>query len=50
VFVESIAELPEAILQIARGGDVVVTMGAGSIGGVAGALARGEVGRGKGEG
>jgi UDP-N-acetylmuramate--alanine ligase len=50
VFVESIGELPEAILQIVRDGDVVVTMGAGSIGGVAGALARGEAGRGKGEG
>jgi UDP-N-acetylmuramate--alanine ligase len=50
VFAESIGELPEAILQIVRDGDVVVTMGAGSIGGVAGALARGEAGRGKGEG
>jgi len=34
VFVESIADLPAAILQVARDGDVVVTMGAGSIGGV----------------
>jgi UDP-N-acetylmuramate--alanine ligase len=34
VFVESIADMPAAILQAARDGDVVVTMGAGSIGGV----------------
>jgi UDP-N-acetylmuramate--alanine ligase len=34
VFVEAIAEMPAAILQAARDGDVVVTMGAGSIGGV----------------
>jgi UDP-N-acetylmuramate--alanine ligase len=34
IFVESIADLPAAILQVARDGDVVVTMGAGSIGGV----------------
>jgi UDP-N-acetylmuramate--alanine ligase len=42
VFVEGVAELPAAILQVARDGDVVVTMGAGSIGGVAAHLARGE--------
>jgi len=40
VFVEAIAELPAAILQVARDGDVVVTMGAGSIGGVPAQLAR----------
>lgn len=34
LFVEQVAELPQAILQMARDGDVVVTMGAGSIGGV----------------
>ncbi len=34
VFVEQIAELPAAILDAARDGDVVLTMGAGSIGGV----------------
>jgi UDP-N-acetylmuramate--alanine ligase len=34
VFVESIADLPAAILQVARDGDVVITMGAGSIGAV----------------
>jgi UDP-N-acetylmuramate--alanine ligase len=35
VFVENVDDLDEAILAAARGGDVVVTMGAGSIGGVA---------------
>jgi UDP-N-acetylmuramate--alanine ligase len=34
-FVESPTELPEAILAIARAGDVVIVMGAGSIGQVA---------------
>jgi UDP-N-acetylmuramate--alanine ligase len=34
VFVEDIQQMPQAIMQMARGGDVVVTMGAGSIGGV----------------
>jgi UDP-N-acetylmuramate--alanine ligase len=34
LFVEEIAELPEAIRRIAADGDVVVTMGAGSIGNV----------------
>ena len=34
IFVERIAEVPEAILAAARPGDVVVTMGAGSVGGV----------------
>ena len=34
IFVEDIAEMPEAIRQAARDGDVVVTMGAGSIGAV----------------
>jgi UDP-N-acetylmuramate--alanine ligase len=34
VFVEQIADLPGAILDAARDGDVLVTMGAGSIGGV----------------
>ncbi|HKC45456.1 MAG TPA: UDP-N-acetylmuramate--L-alanine ligase, partial [Burkholderiales bacterium] len=40
VFVEAIADMPAAILQVARDGDVVVTMGAGSIGGVPAQLAR----------
>jgi UDP-N-acetylmuramate--alanine ligase len=34
VFVEDIAEMAGAIRRVARDGDVVVTMGAGSIGGV----------------
>jgi len=34
VFVEKIAELPAAILGLARDGDLVLTMGAGSIGNV----------------
>jgi UDP-N-acetylmuramate--alanine ligase len=34
VFVENIQDMPQAITQMARDGDVVVTMGAGSIGGV----------------
>jgi UDP-N-acetylmuramate--alanine ligase len=39
VFVEHIADLPSSILSIVRDGDVVLTMGAGSIGGVAGKVA-----------
>ena len=39
VFVEKVADLPTAIMAAARDGDVVLTMGAGSIGGVAGQLA-----------
>ncbi|HET7832768.1 MAG TPA: UDP-N-acetylmuramate--L-alanine ligase [Gallionella sp.] len=34
IFVEQIADMPQAIMQMAHDGDVVVTMGAGSIGGV----------------
>ncbi len=34
VFVENIADMPQTILQMAKDGDVVLTMGAGSIGGV----------------
>jgi len=34
VFVEDIADMPEAIRRVARDGDVVLTMGAGSIGNV----------------
>ena len=34
VFVEDINNMPQTILQMARDGDVVLTMGAGSIGGV----------------
>ena len=39
VFVEDIGELPEAIRRVAQDGDVVLTMGAGSIGNVAAQLA-----------
>jgi len=35
VYVEKIDELPRALIQIARDGDVIVTMGAGSIGSLA---------------
>lgn len=35
IFVEDIADMPSRVLEIARDGDVVLTMGAGSIGGVA---------------
>jgi len=34
VFVEDIQQMPEAIMQMASNGDVVITMGAGSIGNV----------------
>ncbi|HKX41124.1 MAG TPA: UDP-N-acetylmuramate--L-alanine ligase, partial [Burkholderiaceae bacterium] len=34
VFVDDIAEMPKAIVEHARGGDVVIAMGAGSIGSV----------------
>ena len=39
VFVEDISEMPDAIRRVARDGDVVVTMGAGSIGNVPAQLA-----------
>ncbi len=39
VFVEKIADLPAAVLAAAKDGDVVLTMGAGSIGGIAPQLA-----------
>jgi UDP-N-acetylmuramate--alanine ligase len=35
VFVEAIGDMPQSIIDTARDGDVVLTMGAGSIGGVA---------------
>ena len=38
VFVENIADLPQAVLGVVRDGDVVITMGAGSIGAVPGKL------------
>jgi UDP-N-acetylmuramate--alanine ligase len=39
IFVEAIDAMPQAIVEAARPGDVVITMGAGSIGQVAGRLA-----------
>ena len=41
VFVEQIAEMAGAVMHVARDGDVVVTMGAGSIGGVPRELSEG---------
>jgi UDP-N-acetylmuramate--alanine ligase len=38
VFVEDIAAMPQTILDTAQNGDVIITLGAGSIGGVAGKL------------
>jgi UDP-N-acetylmuramate--alanine ligase len=40
IFVEQIADMPQAILDVARDGDVVLAMGAGSISQVAARLAR----------
>ena len=39
IYVEDIAEMPAAIRRVARDGDVVLTMGAGSVGNVPGQLA-----------
>ena len=36
LFIDDVADLPEAIVQQARGGDVVIAMGAGTIGAVPG--------------
>jgi len=36
IFIDSVADLPDAIVQQARGGDVVIAMGAGTIGAVPG--------------
>lgn len=38
VFVETVAEMPQAILNLVRPGDVVLTMGAGTVGQVPGML------------
>jgi UDP-N-acetylmuramate--alanine ligase len=40
VFIDDVGTLPQAIIEAASDGDVVITMGAGSIGGVPGKLAR----------
>jgi UDP-N-acetylmuramate--alanine ligase len=41
LFVEQVAEVPRALAGVARDGDVIVTMGAGSIGGIPAQLAAG---------
>ncbi|WP_136413209.1 UDP-N-acetylmuramate--L-alanine ligase [Herbaspirillum sp. ST 5-3] len=41
IFVEDIADMPATIMNMAKDGDVVITMGAGSISGVPGKLAQG---------
>jgi UDP-N-acetylmuramate--alanine ligase len=38
LFIDKVDDLPQALIQIARAGDVIVTMGAGSIGAVAAEL------------
>jgi UDP-N-acetylmuramate--alanine ligase len=38
IFIEKVDELPQALIQIARSDDVIVTMGAGSIGAMAAEL------------
>ncbi|MDR1890348.1 MAG: UDP-N-acetylmuramate--L-alanine ligase [Zoogloeaceae bacterium] len=43
VFVENIADMPESIGEIVQDGDVVLTMGAGSIGGVPTKIAAGTI-------
>ncbi|MGF6756531.1 UDP-N-acetylmuramate--L-alanine ligase [Paraburkholderia sp. GAS334] len=40
VFVETVDEVPDALAALVRSGDVVITMGAGSIGGVPGRIAQ----------
>lgn len=40
VFVATVDEVPDALAKLARDGDVVITVGAGSIGGVPGKLAQ----------
>jgi UDP-N-acetylmuramate--alanine ligase len=42
VFVETVDEVPDALAALVREGDVVITMGAGSIGGVPGRIAQNE--------
>ncbi|WP_322106100.1 UDP-N-acetylmuramate--L-alanine ligase [Paraburkholderia sp. J41] len=42
VFIETVDEMPEALAAVVREGDVVITMGAGSIGGVPGRIAQQE--------
>jgi UDP-N-acetylmuramate--alanine ligase len=42
IFVEQVTDMPEAIRAVARDGDVIVTMGAGSIGNVPASLQGGQ--------
>ncbi|MDX9700522.1 MAG: UDP-N-acetylmuramate--L-alanine ligase [Rhodocyclaceae bacterium] len=42
LFVEEVAEMPDSILNVVQDGDVVITMGAGSIGSVPGKLTSSE--------
>ncbi|MBR0566669.1 UDP-N-acetylmuramate--L-alanine ligase [Azoarcus sp. L1K30] len=42
VFVDDVADMPQAMLDLAQDGDVVITMGAGSIGAVPGKLVSSE--------
>ncbi|MCW5592644.1 MAG: UDP-N-acetylmuramate--L-alanine ligase [Burkholderiales bacterium] len=48
VFCEQVAQMKDAVLSVARDGDVVVTMGAGSVAGLAPELARAATGEGRG--
>ena len=41
LFVEKVSEIPDAVMSRVKDGDIVITMGAGSVGGVAPALAGG---------
>ncbi|HXZ07985.1 MAG TPA: UDP-N-acetylmuramate--L-alanine ligase [Paraburkholderia sp.] len=43
VFVDTVDEIPDALAAVVRSGDVVITMGAGSIGGVPGRIAQEKV-------
>ena len=47
VFLEDVNTLPQALADILRGNDVLLTMGAGSIGGVAASLSQALSKRGK---
>ncbi len=48
VFCEQVAQMKDAVLSVVRDGDVVVTMGAGSVAGLAPELARAATGEGRG--
>jgi UDP-N-acetylmuramate--alanine ligase len=42
IYVETVDELPAAIRSVAQDGDIVLVMGAGSVGGVAASIAQGD--------